>query len=56
MGGKAKSRSHFCMLKVKKIRYSYLNVMKFENYGPKGECLNNKSLNLTKEAFLCFLQ
>jgi hypothetical protein len=28
MGGKAKSRSHLGMLKVNKLRDSYLNVMK----------------------------
>jgi hypothetical protein len=29
------------MLKVNKLRHSYLNVMKLGNYGPTGECLNN---------------
>jgi len=26
---------------VNRLRHSYLNVLKLENYGPKGECLNN---------------
>jgi len=41
MGGKAKSRCHFGMPKVNTLRHSYLNVMKLENYGFTGECLNN---------------
>jgi hypothetical protein len=41
MGGKAKSRGHLAMLKINKLRHSYLNAMKLENYGPTGECLNN---------------
>jgi len=40
MGGTAKSRCHLGMLKVNKLRDSYLNVMKLYNYGPTGECLN----------------
>jgi hypothetical protein len=41
MGGKAKSRCHLGMLKVNNLTYSYLNVIKFGNYGPKVEYLNN---------------
>ncbi len=26
---------------VNRLRHSYLNVMKLENYGPTGECLND---------------
>jgi hypothetical protein len=36
MGDKAKSRYRLGMLKVNKLRHSYLNVMKLENYGPIG--------------------
>ena len=43
MGGKAKSRCHLGMLKVNKLKHSHLNVMKLENYGPTGECLNNNT-------------
>jgi hypothetical protein len=43
MGGKAKSRCHLGMLKANKLRHSYLNVMKLENYGTTGECLNNNN-------------
>jgi hypothetical protein len=39
--GKAKSGCHLGMLKVNKLRHSYLNVMKLENYGPTGGCLND---------------
>jgi hypothetical protein len=41
MDGKAKSGCHFGMLEVSKLRHSYLNVMKLENYGLTEECLNN---------------
>ncbi len=41
MGGKTKSRCHLGMLKVSKLRQSYLNVMKLESYGPTGEFPNN---------------
>jgi hypothetical protein len=34
MVGKAKTRCHLSMLKMK-LRHSYLNVMKLENYGSK---------------------
>ncbi len=40
MGGKAKSRCHLGMLKLNKLRHSYLVVMALENYGPTGH-LNN---------------
>jgi hypothetical protein len=40
MGSKGKYRHHSGMLKVTKLRHSYLNVMKLENCGP-WECLNN---------------
>jgi hypothetical protein len=40
MGGKAKCRCHFGMLKVSRLRHSHLNV-KLENDGPNGECLND---------------
>jgi hypothetical protein len=53
MGGKAKSRCHFCMLKVSKLRNSYLNVMKLENYGHTGEFLNNNHQTLQKLYFFC---
>jgi hypothetical protein len=53
MGGKAKSRCRLGMLKVNKLWQSYLNVMKLENYGTVGECLNNNH-ELTKAAFFCF--
>ncbi len=43
MGGKAKSRCHFGMLKVNKLSHSYFNVMKLEYYDPTGECLNNNN-------------
>jgi hypothetical protein len=36
MGGKAKSRCHLGMLKVNKLRHSYLNVMKLETMTPQG--------------------
>ena len=35
MGSKAKSKQI-----VNRLMHSYLNVMKLENYGPTGECLN----------------
>ncbi len=54
MSGKAKSRCHLGMLKVNKLRQSYLNVMKLENYGPKGECLNNNHLTSQKLYFSVF--
>ncbi len=41
MGGKAKSRCRLGMLKVNKLRHNSHDVMKLENYGPTGECLNN---------------
>ncbi len=41
MGSKAKSRCHWGKLKVNKLRNRYLEVMKLENYGLTGECLNN---------------
>jgi hypothetical protein len=41
MGGIAKSRCHLGMVKVNKLRHSYFNVIKLENYGPTGEYLNN---------------
>ncbi len=41
MGGKAKSRCCLGMLKVNRLRHSYLIVMKLENYGPTGEWLIN---------------
>jgi hypothetical protein len=41
MGGKAKSRCHLGMPKENKLRHSSPNVMKLENYGSTGECLNN---------------
>ena len=41
IGGKDKSRCHLGMLKGNKLRHTYLNVMKLENYDPTGECLNN---------------
>jgi hypothetical protein len=34
MGGKPKC--HLGMLKVNKLKHSFLNVMKLENYGPRG--------------------
>ncbi len=40
MSDKAKSRCHFGMLKVNKLKHSYVNVIKLENYGPTAECLN----------------
>jgi hypothetical protein len=52
MGGKGKSRFHMGMLN--KLRYSYLNVMKLENYGPTGECLNNNHQTSQKLYFLFF--
>jgi hypothetical protein len=36
MGSKAKSRCCLGMLKVSKLRHSYLDVMKLENYGSQG--------------------
>jgi hypothetical protein len=36
MGGKAESRCHLDVLKVNKLRHSYLNVMKSGNYEPTG--------------------
>jgi len=39
--GKAKSRHCLGMLRANKLRHNSLNVMKLENYGPTGECLNN---------------
>jgi hypothetical protein len=38
MGDKAKSR---CRLGLLKANHSYLSVMKLENHGSTGECLNN---------------
>ncbi len=40
MGGKAKSRCRLGMLNTNKLRHSYFNVVKLENYGPAGECLS----------------
>ncbi len=58
MGSKAKYRCCLGMLKVKKIvnrlRHSYLNVMKLENYGPTGECLNNNHKTSPKLYFSVF--
>jgi hypothetical protein len=51
MGGKAKSRCRLGMLKVNKLRRSYLNVMKLENYGATGECL----IIITKPHKSCIL-
>jgi hypothetical protein len=36
MGGKAKSKCRLGMIKEIKLRHSSLNVMKLENYGPRG--------------------
>jgi hypothetical protein len=44
MCGKAKSRCRLGKLKVNKLRRTCLNVMKLENYGSMGECLNNNYL------------
>jgi hypothetical protein len=41
MGGKAKSRCCLGKQNVHRLWHSYLKVMKLENYGPTGECLNN---------------
>jgi hypothetical protein len=41
MGGKAKSRCGLGMLKVSKLRQRYLNLMKLEDYGTTGQCLND---------------
>jgi hypothetical protein len=41
MGGKAKSRYHLDILKVNKLKHSYIRVMKLENNGLAGECLKN---------------
>ncbi len=54
MGGKAKSRCRLGMLKVNQLRHSYLNVMKFENYGPTVECLHNNPQTSQKLYFFCF--
>ncbi len=54
MGSKAKSRCRLGMLKVNKMKHSYLNVMKFENYGLTGECLNNNHQTSLKVKFLYF--
>ena len=43
MGGKAKSRCRLGILKVNKLRHSYISVMNLENNGPAGECLNNNN-------------
>ncbi len=54
--GKSNYRYHLGMLKVNKLRQSYLNVMKLENYGFTGECLNNNH-QTSHKLFLCvFLQ
>jgi len=37
MDSKAKYRCRLGMLKVNKLRNRYLNVMKLENYSPRGE-------------------
>ncbi len=43
------------MVKVNKLRHSYVNVMKLENYGPTGECLNNNHQTSQKLYFsVCF--
>jgi hypothetical protein len=36
MASTAESRCRLGMLRVNKLRHSYLNVMKLENYGPQG--------------------
>jgi hypothetical protein len=41
MGGKAKSRCRLGILKGNKLRQRYLDVMKLEDHGPTGECLND---------------
>ncbi len=51
---KAKSRSHLVMLKINKLRHSYLNAKKLDNYGPKGECLNNNHQTSQKLYFYVF--
>jgi hypothetical protein len=43
MGGKAKYRCRLGMLKVNKLRHSYLNVKELENYDLTRECLNNNN-------------
>ncbi len=54
MGGKAKCRCRLGMLKLNKLRHNYLNVMKLENYGPTGECLNNNHQTSQKCIFQFF--
>ncbi len=54
MGGKAKSRCNLSMLKVNRLRHSYPNVMKLENYGPTRECLNNNHFTSQKLYFSGF--
>jgi hypothetical protein len=41
MGVKAESRCRLGKQIVNRLRHSYLNEMKLENYGPIGECLKN---------------
>jgi hypothetical protein len=55
VGGKAIYRSHLGLLKVNKLRYNYLNVMKLENYGPAREC-SNKITKPPKVVFAVFSQ
>jgi hypothetical protein len=42
------------MLMVYKLRHSYLNILTLECYGPMGEIMKLKSLNLTKVEFSVF--
>ncbi len=46
MGGRTKSGCCLGILKVNYSRHSYFSIMKLENYGPTGECLNNNHLTL----------
>ncbi len=41
VGGNAKSRCHLGVPKEDNLRYSYVNILKLEKCGPKGECVNN---------------